>query len=183
MKPAPLRIDVIMRRQFFKHREYYVVKDPLALTYFRLQPEEAYVLTLLDGRRTLREVSERHNARYPHHARTVEELGQFISQIGACGLLNISANRFVENARRTASQQLLMIWARIISSTLFIKVPLIDPSPWLGGLTHALRFLWSRWFVAGAGAFMIWSAGLLLVNAGEFSLFQIDFFSAGNLAL
>ena len=41
--PARLRVDIIVRRQFFKQQEYYVVKDPLALTYFRLQPEEAYM--------------------------------------------------------------------------------------------------------------------------------------------
>jgi len=35
--PAPLRVDLVVRRQLFKFEEYYVVKDPLSLTYFRLQ--------------------------------------------------------------------------------------------------------------------------------------------------
>ena len=151
--PAPLRADIIIRRQFFKHEEYYVVKDPLALTYFRLQPEEAYILTLLDGRRTLGEISQRFSQRYPNHARSVAELSQFISQLGAGGLLNLSASRFVENARKTGSQQLLMVWARIVSHALFIKIPLIDPSAWLGNLVHAIRFVWTKWFVMAAIAF------------------------------
>lgn len=181
--PAPLRADIILRRQFFKHEEYYVVKDPLALTYFRLQPEEAYILTQLDGKRTLGEIAQRFNERYPNHARSVAELSQFISQLGASGLLNLSASRFVENARKTGSQQLLMVWARLISSALFIKVPLIDPSPWLGKLAHAIRFVWTRWFVMAAGLLFVWTAGLLLANAGEFMTRQIDFFSASNLVL
>jgi len=181
--PAPLRADIIIRRQFFKHQEFYVIKDPLALTYFRLQPEEAYILSLLDGRRTLREISQRFSERYPNHARSVEELSQFISQLGASGLLNLSANRFVENARKTGSQKLMMVWARLVSNALFIKVPLIDPSPWLGKLAHALRFVWTKWFVAAAGILFAWTAGLLLANAAEFSAHRIDFFSAGNLAL
>lgn len=181
--PAPLRADIIIRRQFFKHEEYYVVKDPLALTYFRLQLEEAYILTLLDGKRTLRQISEQFSARYPNHARTIPELSQFISQLGASGLLNLSASRFVENARKTRSQQLLMVWAKVVSSALFIKVPLLDPSPWLGQLVHAIRFVWTKWFVFAALGLFIWTAGLLLANAGEFSTHRIDFFSASNLML
>lgn len=179
--PSPLRADIIIRRQFFKHQEYYVLKDPLALTYFRLQPEEAYILTQLDGKRTVGQVSERFNARYPNHSRSVEELGQFINQLGAGGLLNISASRFVENASRTAPQQLLLIWAKVISTSLFIKIPLIDPSPWLGSLAHAIRFVWTKWFVGAALLFYIWTAGLLLANAEQFSAHRIDFFSASNL--
>ncbi len=181
--PSPLRADIIVRRQFFKHQEYYVIKDPLALTYFRLQPEEAYILSLLDGRRTLGDISRRFNRRYPNHSRTVPEISHFISQLGASGLLNISASRFVENARQTGSQKLMMIWARLVSQALFIKIPLIDPSPWLGQLVHALRFLWTKWFVLAACLLFVWTAGLLLANAGEFASNRVDFFSAGNLIL
>lgn len=183
--PAPLRVDIIMRRQFFKNEEYYVLKDPLALTYFRLQPEEAYILTLLDGKRTLLEISQRFATRYPNHARSLMELAQFVNQLGASGILNVSANRFVENARRKrpGSGNALMTWAKLISSTLFLKIPLIDPSPWLGKLVHAIRFVWTKWFVASALLLFAWTAGLLLVNADAFAVQRIDFFSASNLML
>ena len=179
--PAPLRADIIIRRQHFKHQEYYVLKDPLALTYFRLLPEEAYILTQLNGKRTLAEISKRFNARYPNHSRSVPELSQFINQLGAGGLLNISASRFVENASRSVPQQFLMIWAKVISTSLLIKIPLIDPSAWLGKLAHAIRFVWTKWFVGAAIILFIWTAGLLLANAGQFSVHRIDFFSASNL--
>jgi putative peptide zinc metalloprotease protein len=181
--PAKLRADIIIRRQFFKHEEYYVVKDPLALTYFRLQPEEAYILTLLDGKRTLRQISELFEQRFPNHSRTLPELASFVNQLGVSGLLNVSASRFVESARKTRSTQLLMVWAKVVSSALFIKIPLLDPSPWLGKLVHAVRFFWTKWFVAGALALYVWTAGLLLANAAEFTRRPIDFFSASNLIL
>lgn len=181
--PARLRADIVVRRQFFKHQEYYVLKDALALTYFRLLPEEAYLLTLLDGKKTLREIAERFNARYPNETRTVAELVMFTNQLGAGGLLNISAGRFVEQASQTKPQQLLLFWAKLVSGLLFIKVPLLDPSPWLGGLAHAIRFVWTRWFVGLALAFFIWTAGLLLANAHLFTIRPADFFSASNLLL
>ena len=181
--PSPLRVDIVIRRQFFKHQEYYVLKDPLALTYFRLLPEEAYILTLLDGKRTIRQISERFNARYPNHERSAEELAQFVNQLGGGGLLNIGASRFVEIASRTAPQQMMMLWAKVISTSLFIKIPLIDPSPWLGSLAHAIRFVWTKWFVGAALLFYVWTAGLLLANADQFAVHRIDFFSASNLII
>lgn len=167
----------------FKHQEYYVLKDPLALTYFRLLPEETYILTLLDGKRTLGEIAERFNARYPNHVRTAAELAQFTNQLGAGGLLNIGASRFVESATQTRPQQLMMFWAKIIQGFLFVKVPLIDPSAWLGQLAHAIRFVWTKWFVGAALLFYVWTAGLLLANSGEFATRPVDFFSASNLVL
>lgn len=181
--PSPLRADIIIRRQFFKHQEYYVLKDPLALTYFRLLPEEAYILTQLDGKRTLGEIVARFNARYPNQPHTAAELAQFVNQLGAGNLLNISAARFVESANRSAPQQILMLWAKLISTSLFVKIPLIDPSGWLGSLSHSIRFVWTKWFVGAAVLLYVWTAGLLLVNADQFLVHRIDFFSASNLIL
>ncbi len=181
--PSRLRVDIIVRRQFFKHEEYYVLKDPLALTYFRLKPEEAYLISQLDGKRTLLEVQQRFNARYPSNTRTLEELALFINQLGAGGLLNQNAARFVENARRTMAQGLLQMWAKIIGTMLFFKIPLVDPSPWLGDLVRKLRFVWTKWFVAAAIGFILWSVGLVVANVDSYSAGVLDFFSASNLGL
>lgn len=181
--PSRLRVDIIFRRQTFKHEEYYVLKDPLALTYFRLQPEEAYIISQLDGKRTLHEIQTRFCQRYPNNPRTLEELAVFVNQLSAGGLLNQNAGRFVENARRPKAQGLLHVWATVIGKLLFFKIPLIDPSPWLGGLTRALRFIWTPWFIGAAIAFILWSLGLILANLDAFSAGVPDFFSAANLGL
>jgi putative peptide zinc metalloprotease protein len=181
--PARLRVDIIVRRQTFKNEEYYVLKDPLALTYFRLQPEEAYVISQLDGKRSLLEIQTRLVARYPNSPRTLEELAMFVNQLSAGGLLNQNAGRFVENARRPKPQGLIALWAAIIGKVLFFKIPLVDPSPWLGGLVRAVNFIWTPWFVGGAIAFILWSIGLVLANLDEFSAGVPDFFSATNLGL
>ena len=49
MIPASFRADLVMQKQLFRKEEYYVVKDPLALTYFRLRTEEAYLGLLAGG--------------------------------------------------------------------------------------------------------------------------------------
>ena len=42
MGPARLRTDLVISKQLFKNEEYFVVKDPLALTYHRDHGDEAH---------------------------------------------------------------------------------------------------------------------------------------------
>ena len=51
-KPLPLKLrsDLVVSRERFGERVFVVVKDPLALRYFRLHEEEFALLQLVDGR-------------------------------------------------------------------------------------------------------------------------------------
>ncbi|MBL9206429.1 MAG: efflux RND transporter periplasmic adaptor subunit [Opitutaceae bacterium] len=182
--PAPLRVDLVIRRQQFKYEDYYVVKDPLSLTYFRLQTEEAYIVGLLDGRRKLRDIYAEYRAHYPNSDRSIEDLALFINHLGTSGLLSINARAFLDTARsHKPSSHWLVIWGKVVSSVLFFKIPLVDPSPWLGKLVHAVRFAWTKWFVTLSILFITGTLGLLAVNHEEFSRPGINFFSASNFFL
>ena len=182
--PAPLRVDLVIRRQLFKYEDYYVVKDPLSLTYFRLQTEEAYLVGLLDGRRKLRDIYAEYRAHYPNSERTLEDVALFINHLGTSGLLSINARAFLDTARaQKRSSHWLMIWGKIVSGVLFFKIPLVDPSPWLGKLVHAVRIAWRPWFVISSLVFILGTLGLLAINHEEFSRPGINFFSASNFAL
>ena len=61
MVPSRLRADLIIHKQYFKNEEYFVIKDPLALTYFRLRPEDAFIISLLDGKKSLKAIAEKHD--------------------------------------------------------------------------------------------------------------------------
>jgi putative peptide zinc metalloprotease protein len=182
---SPLRADLVMQRQFFRGSEYYVIKDPLALTYFRLQYEEGFLITLLDGKRTIAEIHALFHARFPHRELSYRDVGAFINQMGTAGLLNINARRFVTMARAQQSLRAgwLLMWGKLISGLLFMKFPLLDPSPWLGKFVHAIRFIWTRWFIGLCLAFIVWSAFWLFVNREAFHQNTVNFFSPGNLFL
>jgi len=183
--PAPLRVDLVVRRQLFKFEDYYVVKDPLSLTYFRLQTEEAYLVGLMDGRRKMREIFAAYREHYPNSERTIEDIATFVHSLGTSGLLSINARAFIDTARllKARPNHWLMIWGKIVSGVLFLKFPLIDPSPWLGKLVHAVRFAWTRWFVTASLVFIAATVVRLALNHGEFSRPGINFFSASNFAL
>lgn len=182
---APLRADLVLQRQLFRGNEFYVIKDPLALTYFRLRQEEGFLITLLDGKRKLAEIHRLFHERFPNQELTISDIATFANQMSTAGLLNINARRFVDVARaqQSVAQSWILIWAKLLGSMLFLKIPLFDPSPWLGKLTHAIRFIWTRWFIGACLAFMAWSAFWLVVNADAFSQNTINFFSPENLFL
>ena len=54
-RPVNLRRrgDLDVTRQVYQGQAWWVVKDPIALHYFRFRPEEYALLDMLDGRRSL----------------------------------------------------------------------------------------------------------------------------------
>ena len=184
---SPLRPDLIFQRQIFKGEAYYIIKDPLALTYFRLQPEEAYLLQLLDGQKTLKAIIAEFKAEFPNAERSPQEISSFCNQLGRSGLLNIAARSFVDFARQKpkAFNSLFMLWVKLISKILFFKIPLLDPSPWLGKMVHSIRFAWHPYFVWSCIAFYTFTLGWVFGHWGEVQLYvdKVSFFSPESIGL
>ena len=185
MVPSQLRVDLIIHKQYFKNDEYFVIKDPLALTYFRLRPEDAFIINLLDGKRNLKAIAEEYYQQYPNSTHKLEDIGSFIQQLGIGGLLNINARRFVDYARQKPARpnSLLKLWMMSMQKLIFLKVPLIDPSPWLGKVTAKITFVWSHWFVGTCLAFFAWTIFWLILNREAFAHNDINFLSPANLFL
>src|SRR5947207_9594330 len=65
-QPLPAaRADLQISPQLYLGHTVYVAKDPINLSYYRLQPAEHYVMTRLDGWSTARQLAELVNARFP----------------------------------------------------------------------------------------------------------------------
>ncbi|MBU4273134.1 MAG: PqqD family protein, partial [Planctomycetes bacterium] len=85
--PIRKRPDLVSRRQHYLGRSYWVVKDPVGLSYFRFQDEEYAILQMLDGRTSLDEIKERFEAEFPPQKITLEELQQFLGTLHRSGLV------------------------------------------------------------------------------------------------
>jgi putative peptide zinc metalloprotease protein len=57
-----VRPDLKARRQRYQGRNYWVVKDPVGLQYFRFEEEEFAILQMLDGESSLDDIAERFEA-------------------------------------------------------------------------------------------------------------------------
>jgi putative peptide zinc metalloprotease protein len=53
-----LRNDLVISKQLFEGRSYYVVKDPISLQYFRLTAEDYDLAILFDGKRTFGQIRD-----------------------------------------------------------------------------------------------------------------------------
>ena len=121
--PSTFRSDIIIQRQFYRQKEYYVLKDPLALTYFRLRPDETFLLTLLDGRRSLGEIRELYLEAFPNRPQSLSEIYAFIREIGNSGLLNISARRFLDytSGKNIPKPTFLQLWGKLMAKMIFSR--------------------------------------------------------------
>ena len=76
-----------IKRHRYQGRSYWVVKEPVSLSYFRFQEEEFAILQMLDGQTSLDEIKDRFEAEFPPQKITVEELQQFVVTLHRRGLV------------------------------------------------------------------------------------------------
>lgn len=80
-----LRTDLVISQQSEGGTVSYVVKDPVALTYYRFKENEYYVLSLLDGNHEVRDIVQAYSQTYrPIRPQTVQG---FLDRIESFGLL------------------------------------------------------------------------------------------------
>ena len=75
------RSDLQATKQVYQGEVCWVIKDPLALQYFRFQEEEFAILQMLDGESSLDDLAERFEEEFPPQTIRVEELQQFIGML------------------------------------------------------------------------------------------------------
>ena len=81
------RQDLTATRQLYQGRTYWVVKDPVALNYFRFQEEEYAILQMLDGSNSLDQIKRRFEREFPPQKSTVEELDRLIGMLHKSSLV------------------------------------------------------------------------------------------------
>jgi putative peptide zinc metalloprotease protein len=180
------RPDLKARRQRYQGRVYWVVKDPVALQYFRFEEEEFAVLQMLDGQSSLEEIAERFEREFPPQTIRVEELQNFIGMLHRSGLvLSDAAGQGVQLKKRRDEkkrQELLQALSNIMS----FRMRGIDPERILNGL-----YPWVRWFftVPATICSLILALSALTLVIVQFDVFQSklpsfhSFFAAQNWLL
>ncbi len=184
-RPLQLRMrpDLVVQRQTYQGREYWVVKDPLAQKYFRFEEEEYALLQMLDGRSSIDQIKRRFQRRFSPQKITAGELHQFVGMLYRNSLLVSDGpgqgkelrTRRDENARRR------MLGA--LSNVLAFRFKGIDPDRMLTWLDRRIGWLFSPLIVALS--FVLIASAALLVTV-EFDTFVArlpafhDFFAAQN---
>ncbi|TFE66988.1 site-2 protease family protein [Methylacidiphilum caldifontis] len=178
--PYKLRADLLFQKQIFNNKTYYVVKDPLGLTYCRLPQAEAFLAGLFDGKRSAEEIAQNYNKYFPHKMISAQNVLQFLNLLVSRNLVILPTDVLLSKIprRRDSFFQLLV---GFFLKIFFIKLPLIHPSRWLDRIVRSAWWLWSPQGVVITICFWIWTLFFLFLHRSAFDTNQIQFFSAQNI--
>jgi putative peptide zinc metalloprotease protein len=142
-----LRPDLVVQPQFYEGMTHYVIKDPLALKYFRFKIEEYFLLQQFDGKATLQEVKKAFERKYRPQTISIEDLTRFVAQLHEAGLIQIDtaeqASVLIRRRRKNRWRKVGQFFANI----LFIKIPIIDPERLLTGMYPYFRWIFTKTFI------------------------------------
>src|SRR5271156_1080635 len=157
-----LRPDLVVQPQFYEGMTHYVIKDPLALKYFRFKIEEYFLLQQFDGKLTLQEVKKAFERKYRPQTISIEDLTRFVAQLHEAGIILIdSPEQAKVLIRRRKKNRWRKVWA-FLANILFIKIPIIDPERLLTWMYPYFRWIFTRTFVTLSTLSMVIAVSLVV---------------------
>ncbi len=178
-----MRPDLQTERHIYQGRVYWIIKEPFALNYFRLEEEEFALLKNLDGKSSLDDLKRNFEVAFPPKKIALDELQHLVGTFHDRGLLIASTSeqghRLQERAAKKTRQK---IWSTL-SNVLSIRFRGFDPERLLNWLYPKVRWYFTPVAVAGCIALMLSALLLVLV---QFDTFRAklptfhSFFAASN---
>jgi putative peptide zinc metalloprotease protein len=187
----PLRADLIIIKQFYEGRTFYVVKDPISLQYFRLTAEDYFLATLFDGRRTMGQVRAAYVERFPHlrldysDEEIDERVSRFANDLGLLQFLSVQGSRLKPryDAMRKSKQQAKGGFYKLVNSVFFARFSVFDPDKLFGRMAKPIWWIWTKQSLWISICMVI--AALLVVyqKYDATGALMSRFFSINNIAL
>ncbi len=139
-----MRPDLVVQTQVYEGQTQYVIKDPVAMRYFRFGPYEYFLLEHLDGKRSIEELKELFEVHFPDQRLEIEDIARFIGQLVQAGLVVVEApgqgSVLYKRFKKQRFRKRLATWTNI----LYIKIPIIDPERLLTRMLPYFRWLYAR---------------------------------------
>jgi putative peptide zinc metalloprotease protein len=177
------RGDLVTTRQLYQGQAWWVVKDPIALSYFRFRPEEYALLEMLDGDVSLEQLKDRFEAKFPPRRIKLDELARFIATLHRSGLVIGDRPGQGPQLFERRRQRIWKQWQAWLANILSLRFRGIDPDriltrldPWLGWLFDPPAIV----------AVLVFAASALLLVLVNFDVFRAklpefhQFFASGN---
>ena len=131
MRPVPeFRQDLVVREHKVDGKSVFLVKDPVANTFFRFIVFQYYVATLMDGATALKDIAQTVSARMGRLV-SHESINAFVKRMDALGLLETSIAQEKSKSR----------------SLLHFTFPLVNPQRLLDWLYTRLSWCFTQTFV------------------------------------
>jgi len=163
-----LRPDLVVQPQFYEGMTHYVIKDPLALKYFRFKIEEYFLLQQFNGQNTLQDVKRAFERKYRPQTISIEDLTRFVAQLHEAGVVVVDSPDQAEALiRRRRKNRWKKVWG-FMANILFIKIPVIDPERLLTWMYPYFSWIFTRTFVALSVGTMLAAVTLVVSQWSHF---------------
>lgn len=185
-----LRGDLVITRQLFEGRTYYVIKDPISLQYFRLTAEDYYLATLFDGRRTFGQIRDLYVARFPHVRleSSSEELNErvqrFANDLALLQFLQIQGQRLKARYEAARQNKAKKGWFyNGVNKLFFSRFSVWDPDEVFEKMARPIAWIWTKTSLWISCAIIVAALVVFALNVGRVHPTLHNFFSFKNLAL
>jgi putative peptide zinc metalloprotease protein len=150
--PLAVRADLVIKRIDYLGVGYWVIKDPAALKYYRLQQEQYHVLNLLNGERSLEQLREEMLRIMPTVRLQLSDIQHLITDLHEKSL--VSSNRPGQGASLIKKQrdEKKKKFFNTLKSLLYLRLPGWDPES-----TLKVIYPFFRWMFSPIGVFL-WAA-------------------------
>ena len=184
-RPVGLRYrgDLVTNRQVYQGQAWYVVKDPIGLSYYRFRPEEYALLEMLDGEASLEDLKDNFEARFPPRRITLDEVSRFVSTLHRSGLVIGDRPGQGPQLNERRRQRVWSEWKNWLRSIMCLRFRGIDPDWILNKLNPWFGWLYSPPALMVAVVYIFTALMLVLVNFETFRSKLPEFhqfFASGN---
>jgi putative peptide zinc metalloprotease protein len=158
-----MRRDLVARRQTWQGREYWTIKDPLKLKYYRFEDEEFAVLSMLDGQKSSQSIRDEFERRFAPQRITSSQLQHLLTMLHRSNLLFSNAAGQGGELLKRDNQRRRQKWLELAGNFLCLRLRGVDPDRFLCWLNRRAGGIFSP--LAAACAFMLILAATALVAA------------------
>jgi putative peptide zinc metalloprotease protein len=188
----PLRADLIIIKQFFEGRTFYVVKDPISLQYYRLTAEDYFLATLFDGKRTMGQVRAAYVERFPHlrldfsEEEIDERVSRFANDLGLLQFLSVQGARLkprydaMKKTKRNAKGGALY---QLANNIFFARFSLYDPDRLFARMARPIWWIWTKQSMWISIGLVIAAVCVVYQRYDAADAMMSRFFSLNNIAL
>ena len=181
--PLHLRPDLEVHRDRFLGREQIVLKDPIALRYFRFEEEEYAILKMLDGGASLEQMQSEFERRFQPQKITLRELERFLGRAFRDSLIVSDAPGQGRQLQIRHDQRARAARRSLLANVLCIRFKGVNPDRFLDGMNR-----WFGWFFSpiAFAVCLVLAISATLLLATEFGTFReklpafYEFFATGN---